>query len=465
MYGIFYHKITLKILHRARRLISTTTINNFGAKLKNKFSNVKREFILDRKISQEKTNQDPAYVKFLFFFYLIFFFVLFLFQGETANYIARYALTPIIFLPLQFCEKKLWGLNIPFPEKISTYNILRNLSLCKSPLFIAALIYSLDKAILSYELPEQHQLYFYLYFQVFLAPLMIFLITTARIFLDFENFNKQFFSYTGLAVAANALINIKIYFQSLPSLASIPEQRMYAAYGAAIGGNPNMDGLVYAIFLAGSLITAIKLKNRFYFLIFSPIITILALTLFLEQCRGPIIALLLSLGIISLVIKKDFRKGAGALTATLVTAMMAVPKVRDSTINRGENQRLEIWQKYFGLIHENPIFGYGDRAKFSIPLNSGEKAPHAHNILLAAQLRGGVIGLISLLFIFTFGLLRTYNYARLNQKVTPLCLLLIVTIAGMVDFDLVLWRAGWEWGTYWLAIGLAIGADNALRRS
>lgn len=412
--------------------------------------------------------RDNGYIKLIFTAQLTSVGTLFVTEDATAHLILIYILIPLLFLPLRFEEKALRGFRVPIPVKISFYNIFRNALLCRTPLFLAVAIYGSDKAFLSYLYPEPVLGYLHIFFYYLLAPLLAFMIATIRLTVDMPNFYFLFFRLAGPIVALNAAINIYLFTKKISGISQLGTLRLTSSFGSAMGYNANLDALIYAVFFIGLVITVISSRSKYDLALSIPTIIILFSAILLEQSRATSIGAIISFFYFAIFWKSkiSLRVICGAISGLcfiLVFVYGFLPDGLNTYLSQHDNLRPELWQKFFNLSKEHAFSGLGDRLIFAVPLSDGQLAPHPHSILLSSLLRGGLIGLLMMLFILLSGLLRAYQYAHKTHNAVPFCIFLSVTIAGLFDFDLKVWQAGWYLAGYWLAIALALGADAALR--
>lgn len=413
---------------------------------------------------------DKTYLIIIYTIYLISFGALFIANGQESHLLLIYALIPSVFLPIKFEQTDCKSYRIAKSIKFSFYNIFRNVILCRTPLFLALLILCLDKAFLSYLYPEPTRGYIHIFFYYLMLPLISFVIVTIRLSVDLPCFYYTFFWIMSPLCALNALINLFLFVSSYASLREVIDHRFFSQYGAAMGYNPNLDALIYAIFLVGLIVSIDKTNSKYqkFLNIFS--LTVLFVSLLLTQSRASLLSAIFVLFMCGF--KFNYLRELRFILILLVGiiifiifVLFVLPGGYSAYLSRIDRLRPELWLKFFYIIKENYFIGVGDRTTFTVLLSHGDIAPHPHNILLSALLRGGIIGLASMLFILIAGLYQTISYAKITHNLIPFSILLLVTIAGFFDFDLKIWQAGWYLATYWLAIAFALGADSGLRAS
>lgn len=419
-------------------------------------------------IDSVSTLQDDAYVKILFCIQTACIASLFLTDGPIGHIILTYALLPFVFFPARFSWVKLGYVNLPLPIKFSFYNIFRNFILCRTPLFLSLFIYGADKAFLSYLHPEPVLGYLHIFFYYLLAPIISFTMSQIRLAVDYPHFYSSFFRVTGPFAAINASINLYNFLKNTPDLLSLGSHRLHSNFGAAMGYNPNLDALIYSVFFTGLLVTAINNPIKCDYLLSIPVVLILYCTVILEQNRSCLLAMTLTFGWLFTWNRVRFAMSSLYITAILFSLLALItifllPSSPNSYLSRPDYLRPELWLKFYNISFYNKFLGLGDRYIFIVPLSNGEIAPHPHSVLLSSLVRGGLIGFLSMLFIIIFGCLRAYQYAKITKNSIPICVFVTVMIAGLFDFEIKVWQAGWYLAGYWLSIGLALGADSALR--
>lgn len=415
-------------------------------------------------------SQDNSYVIILFLVHLITIVSLFVTEGPIGHLILIYILIPVLFFPARFSWISFGSIKLPIPNKISMYNIFRNAILCRTPLFLVVVIYGANKAFLSYLYPEPLMGYLHIFFYYLLAPILGFTIATNRLAVDQPDFYYLFFRIVTPFVALNSLINFYYFFNNISSAASLGNYRLQSSFGAALGYNPNLDALIHSIFFIGFVITVINNKSSYGKFIAMATITILSCALVLEQSRGCTAAVIITLlyFFISQKIIIDIRlKLALVIICGLIGVYVFVILLDGGSIYlaRPFYLRPEIWFKFFKIISENSFIGFGDRYIFAVPLSTGEIAPHPHSLVMSSLVRGGIIGVTSIIYILISSTFSAYKYAKYTRNPIPLCVFMTAGIAGIFDFDLKVWQSGWYLASYWLVIALTLGADTALKNA
>lgn len=412
---------------------------------------------------------DPTYVNLLLCVFIFSFSALFIAEGNIAHLLFIYLVMPVVFAPFKFKTAYIWRVPIAVPIKFSLYNLFRNVTLCRTPLFLAVLIYGINKAFLSYLYPEPNLGYLHIFFYYLLSPLLVFMISIIRLCVDMPNFYFKFFRLIGPVAALNSAINVYFFLKTLPTISTLFSHHMTGAtYGAAVGNNPNLDCLVYILYFTGLVVTLIHNFSRNDIYLTIPAAGILLATILLEQSRATLLGALISLSLFAYLSPKTIQKGVIVtlfflLLLTIMYSSFALSNGFASYFLRGESYRSEVWMRSFDVLMESPIIGIGDRTVRAIFLSNGEKQLHAHSILLSSWLRGGLLGLGSMLYIAIFGIRCAFLFAKTYNNFVPLCVFTVVAVDGIFNSELKVWQAGWEWAGYWLAIALVVGADTKIR--
>lgn len=415
-----------------------------------------------------QTEVDAGYVLALFISYIIFLSSLFFLSSLVPNQFFLYLLAPVILAPVQWKLVFFRGLYIPIPARISLCNLIRSLSLCRSPLAIALIIYVFNKAILTYFVPVPDTRYLY-YLDSYLPPLLLYFMATIRLCADIPNFYEKFFQCITPIVALNALINIFYHFQAMPAISEFQAYRLEPMFGAGVGTHAATGaGFTYALYLYAMIILITKKKTKLVATLNYCSIIALVAALILTQARGALVGLSLTLAIISVLSSKQARLKIVAILIAIVSLFMAFPKIRSFAISRGDTFRLEVWGQFLTITKKWFVFGFGDRGfgekdLFSITVSSGEQVHHAHNILFNALWRGGLIGFVTLIYVLIGGIYKSYRYFKATTDAIPLGLILMLSISGMVDFEAHLFPAPWLWTSVWLPMLFAIGSEPKMK--
>jgi O-antigen ligase len=298
----------------------------------------------------------------------------------------------------------------------------------------------------------------------YLISIALFILITARLSNDISDFYGSFFAVLSLAMSLNAVINIYLYIQDLPNLNSYVDFRLTPSFGVAPVNFPTVAGLTYATGLVGAggvFVLEVSWRRKLIAIVSG---LILFVSLCLTQSRGP-----LGGGLIALIImfyvnsRSKLNHHLLALPLFLMLSFLLIPKVGALAITRADNHRFEIWRRFLDLALDRPIFGYGERLEVHLYISDGENLGHAHNIYISALLRSGVFGAISLLLSYILSIINTYRFTQICNNPIPLGMIILIVIAGLVDFDQLIFLADWQWISFWLPSGLAVATERRLR--
>ncbi|MFU2315374.1 O-antigen ligase family protein [Rahnella sp. PCH160] len=151
--------------------------------------------------------------------------------------------------------------------------------------------------------------------------------------------------------------------------------------------------------------------------------SILFIALLLTQSRGPFIALMISL-IVTSHYKILSRKNvfiAAIVLAVVITAMSYIG-ITEMVIERFQELssqiylRLSIWRHTFEVVSPDIIFGYGFDKSLNFINYSGEHITTTHSLYLGAMLKGGLIGLVSLLLLLGYIARRAFGYIKEDRR-------------------------------------------------
>ena len=405
--------------------------------------------------------EDNLIYKFVCAGYLAFFAAMFMTnEFFLPHKIFLYFIAPLLFLPVYLkIDKNVAGLRYVIC-RFSWVNPFRTLIVFNSVIFLCAAIFVIIVSVSSWLYPSPALSWFLSIFS-YLLLILLFLACTNRV-MGRDKSSMQFIcSILTIIVTVNAIINLYFYAYSLPNALSILDIRFAATFGRAPDHYPTTCALTYAVFFTASACLATMQNNFILRSIFLGCSFILLIGIILTQSRGPLFASLISIFVGNYLYSINYRKIIARLTAFVAVAFLLIPKIGKSAIQRGDNFRLEVWNKFWILMQDRFLMGYGERIEFKIFLSNGESVGHAHNLIFSALVRGGFLAAISLFGVFALIMKYNFLYAKLYHNHLPLCLALTIGIAGLVDFDLIVFLADWQWVSFWFIFGISINAEIA----
>jgi hypothetical protein len=177
-----------------------------------------------------------------------------------------------------------------------------------------------------------------------------------------------------------------------------------------------------------------------------------------EQERAAVlIGSLLPLAVVLLTQSRGAMLGCAA--GALVACLVAFPGWVQLLLMRGDSSRLAIWVHFLELARAKPWLGYG--LDYDVTYKLGAGTIHTpHNILIAALVRGGVLGLLPLVVTLATAILAAVTAAR-RQWWLPLIVLTTALALSSVDHELLPTQFGFYWYLFWLPLGLAAAAALA----
>lgn len=411
----------------------------------------------------QNVEEDNLVYNLLYFSYIFFFGTLFLTNDFFLPYqIFLFFAIPLSIMPIYISLYRNVAGTRQFKFELSLINPLKTLSVFRSHIFICACIFATVISFSSWLYPAPSAGWFLDFFK-YLISILFFLAITSRIAGRSSRSMEIICAILCLIAAVNAALNVYAYFSSLPNLESFSVIRFSPSFGRAADHFPTTSALTYALFFGISCCLAIQ-RNSIISRIIASICGLIFLSaLILTQSRGPLVASLISLIIIAFFSTPRLRETLVILIGLIASGFLLLPNVGISALQRGENARFEVWGKFLSLAILRPILGYGERIEFQVAIRNAEIIGHAHNIFISALVRGGIAACLSLIATIALALKYTTYYAKINFNFIPLCGIIIISISGMVDFDLIVFLSDWQWPSMWLVIGLAVSTEVSVR--
>jgi O-antigen ligase len=298
------------------------------------------------------------------------------------------------------------------------------------------------------------------------AVIAAWLLILASLVACHPHFVRQLFLLVGIAVAICAALNIVLYFQSVAPAGAfhIHTYRLKSSIGMAAYANSTNISATYAVFLIGTLATVARAElSKPARIALALAAAVLLVAVALTQSRSALVGAAAGVAVLALTAKsRSLLRGAIAVLVAAV-CFLAIPAVREVLFARGSGHRFEVWAKFWALIRERPIFGYGASSPAGVSLDNGTFLDQAHNLVLSGWFRGGVSAAVAMALILAGGIYWSWRYWRATREVAPLCVIVTVAAAGTFDYQLLMTYPNWPWVTLWLPFGLAAGAEMAWR--
>lgn len=271
----------------------------------------------------------------------------------------------------------------------------------------------------------------------------------------------------GLAVAcaASAALNLYLFFtlpiEELPAEAHV---RFAPIVGMASGRFSTTLSATYAVFAAAAFAIAASRRATADRILAGGVALVLGVALALTQTRSAYLAIAAAVVAVAACLSPRMR---WAILVALVLAVLVVllyPPAFDVVMRRGASYRPGTWMQFLPSFLERPLLGIGQREPIRT-LVDGAEIHHPHNLLLSAQVRGGLLAFLGMLTMLVGGLVAAWRFARRSGDPTVLAMVVALVVAGLFDYEAKVMPADWTWLTIFLPLGLAAGCEMVLRRS
>jgi O-antigen ligase len=331
--------------------------------------------------------------------------------------------------------------------------------LATSRIFWALAIYLLVVGIASVLLPDIPQRIFNRHLRM--SPMILyFVITTAYLAVRWQPRFAYFMLACIAMVAAGAVINMVAFAEGYPFLPeSLSSFRLLGTLGMPESTNSTSLSITYAVYGAAALAMTSDDPAAWRRMLFWCFAIILFAGVLMTQARSAYLAVAVAALVPAAALSGRARLAALGVIAFAVIALPLLPEARQVIASRGLSYRPEIWVDYFAMAAHGPFFGYGITPNIDQVMRDGMVVDQPHNIVLAALVRGGIIGGAAMLTVLVECLYWSYRLWMTSRQLTPLCMLVAMTTAGMFDYQLVATNPSWTWVTFWLPIGIGIGAE------
>ena len=297
------------------------------------------------------------------------------------------------------------------------------------------------------------------------ALILCFLVITAYLIWRSPRFLDDLFLAVSLSAAVNALANIVLFYADVSFTLGPHVRRLEGVIGISGYHNPNVLGAMYGIALVGAAGTLAGGRlaglRRSAGLLAA---AVLLLAVFLSQSRSSMVAVLAALLVLTLW-RGGWRVKAAVLggLAAIYAGIAAIAANPGFILSRGDSFRRELWGRYLAMAAERPWRGYGLGFDTTIRVSNGMEILNPHNIVLAAQIRGGAFAALALAAMLAAGFYWALRGWTRHRLIAPLGLIVAATVAGSLDFDIASTSLGWPWFLLWLPVGICVGTEAVLR--
>jgi O-antigen ligase len=268
-----------------------------------------------------------------------------------------------------------------------------------------------------------------------------------------------------LVCGASAAINIGFYLAGDPRAFNADTPRFVPVIGMSRHRWPTTISATYAIMIAAAFALFVSAFRGVWIRVaIAAAALAMAVALALTESRGGYLGALLGILAVAAVLSRRMLLAVLAAIATLVVFVLAYPPALEAILARGGSYRLGVWLRYISFGMEHPLVGTGVSRRLYLTVD-GAELHHAHNLLISAQIRGGIIALAGMALMVLAGLYWSWRHARRSGDPLVFAMMVALFVAGIFDYDLILTPMDWVWFTMWLPIGLAAGCEIAGRRA
>lgn len=291
---------------------------------------------------------------------------------------------------------------------------------------------------------------------------LLLMVITADLMRRDGTFLKTFGVFLSASAAIGAVINIVAFYGSadFPG-GSIFAVRLQGVPGVTVYYNANVVGAIYAMAcVAGAALLPSGRLSRVETGVLLVSTPVLLVALVLTQSRGSIMAAAAGFGVIALLAasrRQILWLSLGGL-AVLAGLLLWTP-ILDMLTGRGASLRPMLWSHYWQLAQERLWLGYGLSHDVTLRLPPGMfNLLNAHNIMLSALVRGGILAAATLLGLVLTCLYQSWKAWRVGGALMPFALMAAATVATTVDYEITATSLGWPWLLFWIPVAMCLGA-------
>lgn len=301
------------------------------------------------------------------------------------------------------------------------------------------------------------------------GQILLFMICIAFAVRTWSEFLPRFVTALSTMVAASALYNMVVYLSGITFPVNLTALRLINSLGMPGYTNSTNISATYALLFVASaaVIVDSRLPRLMRYWLLPMALTLLAAVI-LTQSRSAYLGIIVGMTLVLWTAPHAFRRAAlisfGAGIAIGAAVLLALPQTRTAMSDRGASHRPEIWKIYAGNALQKPLRGYGGLSNIDIKLGDGTVIDQPHNLVLSAQIRGGIFCALAMITMLLGSLYWSVRFLRLRGEVIPLAMIATVATAGMFDYNLLITPITWPWVTFWLPFGICAGAEIVVRQ-
>lgn len=297
---------------------------------------------------------------------------------------------------------------------------------------------------------EKGTLYEYARLLVKFLALMCFLCLTMELALNKDHFIDSVFKFLAIISVLGLIIYMSIQHYTF----------VYPPFQLSDIGNiynPIFVGSTYGMLMIALYYQILPQKKMWMNIVYSLIIFIMFLAVVLAQSRGPLLALLVSF-IIGSIMTRDLKMMViiFCIMALSIILLFSEEKfVYNLIVVRNTSYRDEIYIYALRKILERPMLGYGIFfSEFKCPISLGSIISHPHNLYLATWLHGGIVGLILLLFVHIKALWLGFRRFLSDKNPSFFIWVIFSSICIFTDHDKLIDRPYVIYLFLWMVFGL-----------
>lgn len=292
------------------------------------------------------------------------------------------------------------------------------------------------------------------------AAVLAFVVITTQLVRDDGDFLRLLFLFLAPIAALTAVRDV-VSFTGW-SLETLMSTRLEGVKGLTVYYNSNVIGMMYAMPCVGAaaVMTSRSLRLWQHAMLAVSILILLGAIL-LTGSRGSLLAAGVGIGVSVLLSQHRWLKVALIAVAVVGIGVIALAPFQSELLQRRDSLRLSLWPIYLHLAMAKPWLGYGLAFDTRQTLPDGNIVMNAHNIVLCALVRGGVLTALALIGIVLASGINGFKAWRRSGEVTALALLATCLTASSVDYEIVPTDLGYLYFLFWLPVGVCLGSALA----
>lgn len=304
---------------------------------------------------------------------------------------------------------------------------------------------------------------------LYAGQILLFMVCIVFAVRSWPEFLPRFVTAFSTLVAASALYNMVVHLSGVTTVSHLPSLRLINSLGMPGYTNATNISVTYSwLFVASAAVIVDSRLPRFMRFWLIPVALILLTAVVLTQSRSAYFGIIVGLMLVLWTAPHAFRRAALlSFIAGIVigiAVLLALPHTRAVVAERGASYRPEIWKIYASNALQKPLLGYGGLSNIDIKLSNDVVIDQPHNLVLSAQIRGGIFCMLAMITLLLGSLFWSARFLKLRGEVIPLAMIATIATAGMFDYNLLITPLTWPWVTFWLPFGICAGAEIVVRQ-